>query len=94
LRARTERAAVPLLEAGVDVGVTEAVAVVGAGGAPEVGLASWALSLPEGYAAPLRLASPPVVGRVEKGRLLLDLRCVPADQDPAVVAAVLAVAGR
>jgi L-seryl-tRNA(Ser) seleniumtransferase len=69
-------------------------AVVGGGGAPEVELASWSLALPEAYAAPLRLGAVPVVGRVERGRLLLDLRCVPADRDQAVVAAVLAVAGR
>lgn len=94
LRARTEDAARPLIAAGVDVGVTEAVAVVGAGGAPEVGLASWALSLPPGYAETLRTGSPPVVGRVEKGRLLLDLRCVPPGEDPALVAAVLTAAGR
>ncbi len=91
LRARTERAAVPLIEAGVDVGVTEAVAVVGAGGAPEVGLPSWALSLPEGYAYRLRTAEPPVVGRVEKGRLLLDLRCVPVGLDKPLREAILAV---
>jgi L-seryl-tRNA(Ser) seleniumtransferase len=92
LRARTERARAPLAAAGVDVAVVASDAVVGGGGAPDVGLASWALSLPEEYAAPLRLAPTPVVGRVERGRLLLDLRCVPADRDPAVVSAVLAVA--
>ena len=60
------------------------VAVVGGGGAPGVELPSWALSLPAAYAAPLRLGDPPVVGRVERGRLLLDLRCVPPDADPAL----------
>ncbi len=94
LRERTERALAPIRAAGVEAGLVPAAAVVGGGGAPEVELASWALSLPETYAAPLRLGDPPVVGRVERGRLLLDLRCVPAGRDPAVVAAVLAVAGR
>ncbi len=94
LRERTERALAPIRAAGVEAGLVPAAAVVGGGGAPEVELASWALSLPEAYAAPLRLGDPPVVGRVERGRLLLDLRCVPAGRDPAVVAAVLAVAGR
>jgi L-seryl-tRNA(Ser) seleniumtransferase len=77
---------------GVEVTLVESVAVVGGGGAPEVTLASWALSLPEAYAESLRLASPPVVGRVERGRLLLDLRCVPVAADADLVAAVLAVA--
>ncbi|GAB1691933.1 L-seryl-tRNA(Sec) selenium transferase [Krasilnikovia sp. M28-CT-15] len=94
LAERTERARTPLAAAGVDVSVVAAVAVVGGGGAPEVELPSWALSLPPEYAAPLRQAATPVVGRIVRGRLLLDLRCVPADADPALVAAILAVAGR
>ena len=51
----------------------------------------WAVALPESYAEPLRLGDPAVVGRTERGRCLLDLRCVPAETDPAVLAAVLAV---
>jgi L-seryl-tRNA(Ser) seleniumtransferase len=93
LRSRTDRLCARLAAAGVDVTLVASVAVVGGGGAPEVELPSWALSLPAEYAAPLRLAAPPVVGRVERGRLLLDLRCVPADADDAVVAAVRAAAG-
>jgi L-seryl-tRNA(Ser) seleniumtransferase len=94
LRARTGRLGDELAAAGVDVMVTAADAVVGGGGAPELTLPSWALSLPEGYAAALRTGATPIVGRIDRGRLLLDLRGVPADRDPAVVAAVLAVAGR
>jgi len=70
------------------------VAVVGGGGAPELELASWALSLPDRYAEPLRRSATAVVGRVERGRLLLDLRCVPADRDDDLVAAVVAIGGR
>jgi L-seryl-tRNA(Ser) seleniumtransferase len=94
LRERTERAAAAIRAGGVEVGLVPAAAVVGGGGAPEMELPSWALALPEAYAAALRTGDPPVVGRVERGRLLLDLRCVPVADDPAVVAAVLAVAGR
>ena len=94
LKARTERIRARLSAAGTDVALVASAAVVGGGGAPEVTLPSWSLSLPEAYATKLRLATPPVVGRVEKGRLLLDLRCVPAAADPALLAAVLAVAGR
>jgi L-seryl-tRNA(Ser) seleniumtransferase len=89
LRARTEHARDRL--AGADVRLVESVAVVGGGGAPELELPSWALSLPERYAAPLRLGAVPVVGRVERGRLLLDLRCVPAERDPDLIDSVLAV---
>ena len=62
------------------------------GETPEVELASWALALPPAYAAPLRLGSPPVVGRVERGRLLLDLRCVPPELDDVVADAIRAAA--
>jgi L-seryl-tRNA(Ser) seleniumtransferase len=93
LLARTERVRAALAEAGVDVTLVESVAVVGGGGAPELELPSWALSLPETYAEPLRTGRPPVVGRVEHGRLRLDLRCVPPDADVTVTAAVLVVAG-
>ncbi|MGC4816293.1 L-seryl-tRNA(Sec) selenium transferase [Micromonospora sp. DT63] len=73
--------------------VVPAVAVVGGGGAPGVELDSWALSLPERYAVPLRTGEQPVLGRVVRGRLLLDLRCVPVDADETVLAAVLRVGG-
>jgi L-seryl-tRNA(Ser) seleniumtransferase len=84
LRARTET-----LRAAAGRGeVVATVAVVGGGGAPGLELPSWALALPERYAAPLRLGDPPVLGRIERGRLLLALRCVPPGQDAAVAAAV------
>jgi L-seryl-tRNA(Ser) seleniumtransferase len=76
---------------GVGAEVVPAASVVGGGGAPEVELPSWAVALPVGYAAPMRLGDPPVVGRVDHDRLLLDLRCVPAGVDRALRAAVLAV---
>ena len=94
LRARTELVRARLDAAGIDVTLVASPAVVGGGGAPEVTLPSWSLSLPEAYATRLRLATPPVVGRVERGRLLLDLRCVPAAADTELLAAVLAAAGR
>ncbi|UXA06914.1 L-seryl-tRNA(Sec) selenium transferase [Mycobacterium sp. SMC-2] len=84
LRARAESlaAALPGAEA------VDCVAAVGGGGAPGVELPSAAVSLPEPYAAALRAASPPVVGRLEAGRCLLDLRTV-APQDDALLAAAV-----
>ncbi len=93
LRGRTERLRDALAADGRKVEVVPSVAVVGGGGAPGVELDSWALSLPERYAGPLRTGDPPVLGRVARGRLLLDLRCVPEHADAAVRAAVLAVPG-
>ncbi|MCK0111429.1 L-seryl-tRNA(Sec) selenium transferase [Ornithinimicrobium sp. F0845] len=64
--------------------------VVGGGGAPGVRLPGWAVALPEGLARPLRTGTPCVVGHVEGGELLLDLRCVPEEADVELAAAVLA----
>jgi L-seryl-tRNA(Ser) seleniumtransferase len=63
---------------------------VGGGGAPDVVLESWAVALPEHLAAPLRLGDPAVLGRVEHGRCLLDLRAVGPADDAALAAAVRA----
>ena len=90
LRARVQAVSDTLAAAGVDVRVTASGAVVGGGGAPDVTLPSWSISLPEGYAAALRTGDTPVVGRIERGRLLLDLRCVPPGSDALLADAVLA----
>jgi L-seryl-tRNA(Ser) seleniumtransferase len=63
---------------------------VGGGGAPGVALPGFAVALPESLAGRLRAQGPAVVARVEHGRTLVDLRCVPEEQDPAVLAAVRA----
>jgi len=61
---------------------------VGGGGAPGLGLPGWAVALPEAYAIELRRGEPPIVGRIERGHCLLDLRCVPAEQDQMIIAAI------
>lgn len=68
----------------------DCVAAVGGGGAPSVELPSAAVSLPESYAAALRLGRPPVVGRLEGGRCLLDLCTVSPEDDELLAAAVRA----
>ncbi len=96
---RAERAVVLLCEAGIDARVAATSAAVGGGGAPGVPLPSAAISLPESLAVPLRCGSavrrgelPAVVGRLEAGRLLLDLRSVVPELDEPLVAAILAAA--
>lgn len=86
LRARAERIAAQLPGAEA----VDCVAAVGGGGAPGVELPSAGISLPESYAGPLRAGTPPVVGRVEAGRCLLDLRMVDPEDDELLVAAVRA----
>ncbi|MBP2417432.1 L-seryl-tRNA(Sec) selenium transferase [Microlunatus capsulatus] len=92
LRARAAALATALAEGGVAAAVVASAGAVGGGGAPGLELPGWAVALPEDYAAALRTGRPAVVGRVERGRCLLDLRCVPADDDPWLLAAVRAAA--
>jgi L-seryl-tRNA(Ser) seleniumtransferase len=66
--------------------------VVGGGGAPGVALAGWAVALPPHFASALRRGTPPVVGRLDHDRCLLDLRCVDPRDDAVVAAAVRAAA--
>jgi L-seryl-tRNA(Ser) seleniumtransferase len=94
LRARARALAARLRQSGVDAREVAGDSVVGGGGAPGLVLASAAVALPEALARPLRTGDPAVLGRVEHAALLLDLRCVPAEQDAAVADAVLAAAAR
>lgn len=89
LRERTMRMAERL-----DAPVVEHDGRVGGGGGAEVPLPGWAISLDEQLAAPLRTGDPSVVGTVRDGACLLDLRCVPEEEDDALVAAVLAARKR
>jgi L-seryl-tRNA(Ser) seleniumtransferase len=105
LAERAGRIADVLAAEGVDARAQQSEAAVGGGGAPGVSLPSAAVSLPASFAAELRTGAavrrgsmPAVVGRIEDGRLLLDLRAVtPADDERLIAAvqtaAVLASAG-
>jgi L-seryl-tRNA(Ser) seleniumtransferase len=97
ITARASALAARLAAAGLDCHVAPATAAVGGGGAPGVSLPSAALSLPAPLSATLRSgaavrrgAAPAVVGRVENGRLLLDLRAVAPADDERLALAVLA----
>jgi L-seryl-tRNA(Ser) seleniumtransferase len=84
LRERAQRLAAEL----PDARAVDCVAAVGGGGAPEVALPSAGLSLPESFAPVLRAGTPPVVGRVEAGRCILDLRTVDPAEDAQLLAAI------
>jgi L-seryl-tRNA(Ser) seleniumtransferase len=101
LTMRAERIAERLRASGIDAGSGPADGAVGGGGAPEVPLPGAAVTLPPALAPLLRAGAavrrgdvPAVVGRVEDGRLLLDLRAVPAGDDDLLRRAVLAAAGQ
>lgn len=84
LRARAQRLAAEIAEAEA----VDSVAAVGGGGAPGVELPSGAVSVPESWATRLRTGTPAVVGRIERGRCLLDLRTVDPDDDDLLLAAM------
>ncbi|GAA1980917.1 L-seryl-tRNA(Sec) selenium transferase [Terrabacter lapilli] len=86
LRARTER-----LAAALGRGVVEVAGAVGGGAAPGMPLPGVAVELPPGCAEALRLGEPPVIARVERGRCLVDLRCIPAEADDVLEVALRAV---
>ncbi|TNY37507.1 L-seryl-tRNA(Sec) selenium transferase [Thermomonospora catenispora] len=90
LRRRAEQLAKELAAHGVAADAVDSEAAVGGGGAPGVTLPSAAVALPGEYAGPLRERG--IVGRVARGRLLLDLRAVPPDEDAPLARAVAAVA--
>jgi L-seryl-tRNA(Ser) seleniumtransferase len=100
LSQRARQIADGLVVASIDARSQPAGAAVGGGGAPGLELASAAVSLPAALAAPLRAGTavrrgsmPAVVGRMEDGRLLLDLRAVDPEDDQVLQAAVIAAAG-
>ena len=99
LTRRAERISAALVCAGLDSRAVPSEAAVGGGGGPGVALPSAAVSLPPGLAPLLRAGeavrrgtAPAVVGRVADGRLLLDLRGVPAADDESLTGAVIAAA--
>jgi L-seryl-tRNA(Ser) seleniumtransferase len=99
LAGRARQLAGRLAAAGLDAHPVPSRAAVGGGGAPGVPLPSAAVSLPARLAVPLRSGPPhgggqfpPVVGRTEGGRLLLDLRAIRADEDDLLAGAVIAAA--
>jgi L-seryl-tRNA(Ser) seleniumtransferase len=100
LAVRARQVAGALVGLEIDARVEVTTAAVGGGGAPGVALPSAAVSLPVALATPLRSgaavrrgAMPAVAGRIEDGRLLLDLRAVAPADDELIVSAVRAAAG-
>jgi L-seryl-tRNA(Ser) seleniumtransferase len=99
LAQRAARIADRLAAAEIDAHAEHSVSAVGGGGAPGTDLPSASVSLPTELAVELRAggavrrgAMPAVVGRIEGGRLLLDLRAVAPADDELLVAAVMAAA--
>ncbi|MBV8154071.1 MAG: L-seryl-tRNA(Sec) selenium transferase [Candidatus Eremiobacteraeota bacterium] len=75
--------------------LVESMAYVGGGSLPQAQIASLAVALEvseaDGVAAALRRENPAVVARIEKGRVMLDLRTIAPEEDAYVIATVLRV---
>ena len=93
IRARAEAlvAQVPDLRAEIVSGDS----VIGGGATPEQSIPTWLIAIEclDAIAAErqLRATDPPVVARIEKDRLLLDLRTVFADEEPCLLRALAAI---
>jgi len=85
--------------AGVSVELVDGESIVGGGAAPSAVLATSLLAVTchclaaDALSARLRTGDPPVIARVEDGRLLLDLRSVFPRQDEALVRALRQASG-
>ena len=92
LRRRARRIARRLRDDGVGAEAVATRAVLGGGTTPDQTMPSWAVALPGGddEAARLRHAAPPVIGRLEEQRLVLDLRAVFPEQDRTLLRAAVA----
>jgi len=94
---RRAEAVARLRSSGLTVEVIDGESVIGGGAAPSAVLPTWLLAVTrEGLSADeisarLRAGEPPIVARVDEGRVLLDLRTVFPEQDESVMAALRAL---
>jgi L-seryl-tRNA(Ser) seleniumtransferase len=81
-----------------EIEIADGESVIGGGAAPSSVLPTRLLALScaglsaDELATRLRASDPPIIARVEQGRVLLDLRTVFADQDSIIVAALQRIA--
>src|SRR5207249_3877598 len=96
LRLRAERWAHDLAAAGVQVEVVEGASEVGGGSLPGESLPTTVVRIAParrgaaGLLDRLRAGQPPVIARIEEGRVLLDPRTVLPDEDGSLLSAVRA----
>jgi len=97
LRLRAETLAQAARAAGFDAESVDSVAIAGGGAGAESTLPSAAVALrrpglpADALLAALRAGALPVIGRIEEGRVLLDLRSVREDEDAALASALSAL---
>jgi L-seryl-tRNA(Ser) seleniumtransferase len=79
-----------------EVTLREGESVIGGGATPEQSLPTWLIVIPNRDAVAeerrLRLGNPPIITRIERDQVVLDLRTVFTEEDDAVVRALNAQA--
>src|SRR5579872_3940595 len=95
---RAQALAAQVRSSRLNIEIIDGESVIGGGAAPSSVLPTRLLALSctglsaDELAARLRASDPPIIARVEQGRVLLDLRTVFADQDSMVAAALVRIA--
>ena len=95
---RAQALAAQVRSSRLNIEIIDGESVIGGGAAPSSVLPTRLLALSctglsaDELAARLRLSDPPIIARVEQGRVLLDLRTVFSDQDSMVAAALARIA--
>ncbi len=95
---RAESLAAQARSSKLDIEIIDGESVIGGGAAPSSVLPTRLLALScaglsaDELATRLRASDPPIIARVEQGRVLLDLRTVFADQDSALAVALVRIA--
>lgn len=96
---RAESLAEELIDSALTIEVMDGESVIGGGAAPSASLPTRLLSISsqrlsaDQLSSHLRASDPPVVARVEEGRVLIDLRTVFPEQDQVLLVALDALAG-
>lgn len=92
LRARARR----YVDAMPSASIVESEAYIGGGALPQAAVPSIAVAIatpqPDALTARLRNGAPPIVARIEAGRVLLDMRTIALDEDDVVVTALAGLA--
>jgi L-seryl-tRNA(Ser) seleniumtransferase len=95
IRLRAERIAAALSES-LPLRVRESQAAIGGGSTPDQTLPSWAVEAallhPARFEAALRYARTPVIARIERDKVLFDMRTVSDDEESSLIASVIEAA--
>lgn len=94
IRARAERVAMKLK--GLPAGIEQSESPIGGGSTPDRTLPTWIVELmvekPNAFEARLRHAAMPVIARIERDRVILDMRTVADEEEESLISAVRAAA--